>query len=334
MTVKFSIDLHGMYPMSEYVRLAKLAEDYDFDEIHIVDDLSFKPTWPILALIAANTKRIKMGPWLVSPRIVHPAYHAANLAEIDEISDGRAVIAVGRGGFMELLGIGEPEKPLTMVRETIGIIRHLLAGKQEAFEGQVFKARHDMAFRFQPVRSQIPILLGTFGPQTAKMAGKLADGLLVSCLADSDCYRSLAESFDSGATEAGRDSQVLEKAASPICCISSNRELSFDIMRRMLPNMLQHLYPLTEHAGIKAENIPHKDFSMDDMDPSKPPPDIGLTEKHIQFFSFAGTVNDVIPQVEGLIDAGANHIAFGGMLGPDVDEAMKSIATEIVPRFR
>ena len=52
MTVKFSIDLHGRYPVDEYIRIAKLAEDHGFDEVHVVDDLGFKPAWPLLALIA------------------------------------------------------------------------------------------------------------------------------------------------------------------------------------------------------------------------------------------------------------------------------------------
>lgn len=332
--MKFSIDLHGMYPMTEYVRIARLVEDYGFDEIHIVDDLSFKPAWPALALIAANTSRIKMGPWLVTPRIVHPAYHAANLAEIDEISEGRAVVAIGRGGFMKLLELGEPEKPLTMVREAVELTRHLLAGNPEAFKGRVFSARHDMNFRFRPVRSEIPILVGTFGPKTARMAGRLADGLLVSCLTDPDYYRTLIKSFDEGAKETGRHTMALEKAVSPLSCISSNRELAFDLMRRKLPNMLPHLYPLTMQAGLKTGNAQQSDFSLEDLDPERPAPDAGLSDEQIRFFATVGTAKDVIPQVAGLIEAGANHVAFSGMLGPDVDEAIRIIATEIIPEFR
>jgi 5,10-methylenetetrahydromethanopterin reductase len=334
MTIKFSIDLHGMYSVTEYIRIAKLVESYGFDEIHVVDDLGYKPAWPTLALIASNTSRIKLGPWLVAPRIVHPAYHAANLAEIDEISNGRAVFCLGRGGFMDMLGLEEAEKPLTMMRESIALIRHLFAAETHSFEGKVFRARHDMGFRFKTLRSNIPLMIGTFGPQTAKMAGEIADGILVSCVADHDYFQFLVKNFDAGAAEAGRDSSVLEKAVSPLCCISSKRDDAFDLMRRKLPNILKYLSPLTEHAGIKQADIPHNDFNLEALDPSKPAPETSLTEDQIRFFSTVGTPSDVIPQVEGMIDAGANHIAFSGMLGPDVDEAIKLIATEVMPRFR
>ncbi len=334
MEIKFSIDLNGMFSVADYVRIAKLVENYGFDEVHVVDDLGYRPAWPTLALIASNTSRIKLGPWLVSPRIVHPAYHAANLAEIDEISDGRAVFCLGRGGFMDMLGLQEPEKPLTMLRESIGLIRHLFAADKTAFEGKVFQTRSDMAFRFAPLRSNIPLMIGTFGPQTAKLAGEIADGFLVSCVSDPDYIRSLVKSFDAGAAQAGRDSGVLEKAVSPLCCISSDREAAFDLMRRKLPNMLKYLSPLTEHAGIDQSDIPNKDFSLAALNPSSALPETKLTEEQIRFFSTVGTISDVIPQIENIIEAGVNHIAFSGLLGPNVDEAIKLIATEIMPRFR
>lgn len=203
MTLKFSIDLNGMYSVSEYVRIAKLVEDYGFDEVHVVDDLGYRPAWPTLALIAEHTSRIKLGPWLISPRIVHPAYHAANLAEIDEISEGRAVCCLGRGGFMDMLGLEEPDKPLSMLRESVGLIRHLFASEAAPFEGKVFSARHDMGFRFSPLRSNIPLMIGTFGSQTARLAGEIADGFLVSCVTDRDYVQSLVASFNTGAKESG-----------------------------------------------------------------------------------------------------------------------------------
>lgn len=335
MTVKFSLDLHGYHAIDDYVRLAKLAEDFGFDEVHVVDDLGFKPAWPLLALIAQNTSRIGLGPWLVSPRIVHPAYHAASLAELDVISAGRAVFCVGRGGFMDMLGLDEPAKPLTMLRESVQLTRHLLAGDQTQFEGSAFQTRAGMGLRFEVQRPDIPLLIGTWGPQTARMAGELADGFLASCLTDATYYRTLVKQFEAGAEQAARDGSKLEKAVSPLCCISRNRDSAFAIMHRKLPSMLQYLHPLTQHAGIEAADIYRGVISIDTLNRDRPMPEHvpAMTEEQIRYFSTVGTPADVIPQIEGLIDAGATHIAFGGPLGPDVDEAVDLLAREIIPRF-
>jgi alkanesulfonate monooxygenase SsuD/methylene tetrahydromethanopterin reductase-like flavin-dependent oxidoreductase (luciferase family) len=88
LSIKFSIDLTGNLPVHDYPRLARQVETYGFDEVHVVDDLMFKPAWPLLALMGQQTERIKLGPALIAPRIVHPAYHAANLAVLDELTGG------------------------------------------------------------------------------------------------------------------------------------------------------------------------------------------------------------------------------------------------------
>jgi hypothetical protein len=44
--------------------------------------------------------------------------------------------------------------------------------------------------------------------------------------------------------------------------------------------------------------------------------------------------DDVIPQIEGMIAAGVNHIAFGHCLGPDFDEALDLLGREVLPHFR
>jgi 5,10-methylenetetrahydromethanopterin reductase len=332
MTVKFSIDLAGMFEVNDYVRFARMAEDYDFDEVHVVDDLTFKPVWPLLTLIAANTRRIKLGPWLIAPRIVHPAYHAANLAVIDLISNGRAVCALGRGGFFEFLGLDAPEKPLTMVREALQMIRRVLAGDRTPFNGQVFRATGELALRFEPLRKEIPILIGTFGLKTCEMAGTIADGFLTSCMTDAGYFRLLKERFEAGARTAQRDMAGMELAVSPVCCLSRDREAAYKPLRHMLPEMLRFLRPMTEYAGISEATINDATAAALAGDHNKASGYI--TDDMIRFFATVGTPADIIPQVEGLIDAGANHIAFGGMLGPDPAEAIKLLATEVLPRFR
>ena len=128
MSIKFSIALQGSYPIRDYIDKAKRIEQYDFDELHVYDDLMFKPTWPLLTLIGEHTSRIKVGPGIITPQIVHPCYHAGNLAELDELTNGRAVLGIARGAFWEFLGIEKQRKPITMVREAIHIIRRLLSG--------------------------------------------------------------------------------------------------------------------------------------------------------------------------------------------------------------
>src|SRR5437870_12375338 len=112
---QLSIGISGRKPLSDYVALAQLAEQYGFHTLSIFDDLMFKPAWPILFVVAQHTARIRIGPSVCNPYLIHPAILAANTALLDEISEGRAYLGIGRGAFLDFLEL-EAVNPITAVR--------------------------------------------------------------------------------------------------------------------------------------------------------------------------------------------------------------------------
>jgi 5,10-methylenetetrahydromethanopterin reductase len=332
MAIKFSLDLGGMLPLEDYVRFGRLAEDYGFDEIHVVDDLTFKPAWPLLTLIGANTSRIRLGPWLIAPRLVHPAYHAANLALLDLLTGGRAVCALGRGAFYDFVGLPPVERPLTMIREAVEMIRRLLAGDRRPYEGEIFRATPDLCLQFEPVQRDIPILIGTFGQQTCELAGRIADGFVTSCTADPGVFRMLRGRFEAGARAAGRDAAPLQVAASPICALAADGRAAYETLRRMLPRFLPFFHPLTEYAGIPKDLIRDANaaFMGGDLERAAG----YVSDDMLRFFAVIGTPREVVAQVEALIDAGVNHVAFTGPVLPDAEQTIRLLGDEVLPRFR
>ena len=331
MSIKFSIDLTGNLPVHDYPRLARQVETYGFDEVHVVDDLMFKPAWPLLALMGQQTERIKLGPALIAPRIVHPAYHAANLAVLDELTGGRATCALGRGAFFEMLGLEAPAKPLTMLREAVQLMRRLLAADRTPLNGALFSATSELAFRFPAVRPQIPIIIGTFGPQTAKLAGEIADGLLTSCLANGDYYATLWNSMAAGASAAGRDPKSLQAVVSPICALSSDGAAARAVVRPLLAEGMQWFQPMTAAAGIDDATVAAARGAALAGDMRRAAELV--PERAIDFFTVCGSPRDVIPRLEGLVAAGANHLAFTVLPMMDIDETIRLIAREIMPHF-
>src|SRR5580700_9123560 len=114
-------------PTSVLVERAKLAEASGYDTVWLADERFYREVDACLALFAANTTRVRLGPCVTDPFVRHPALTAMAIATIDEISDGRAVLGIGAGisGFAEL-GI-RPQKPARAIRESIELIRALLS---------------------------------------------------------------------------------------------------------------------------------------------------------------------------------------------------------------
>jgi 5,10-methylenetetrahydromethanopterin reductase len=331
-SLKFSIGLQGSYPLRDYITMAQKIERYGFDEIHVYDDLMFKPTWPILTLIGEHTERIAVGPGIITPQIVHPCYHAGNLAELDELTGGRAVCGIARGAFWELLGIERQERPITMVREAIALIRRLLAGDRTPFHGRCFTATEELFFRFRPLRSTIPMFIGTWGPKMCQLAGEVADGVKSDGLWNPAYVKIVRDNVAIGARRAGRDPSGIEIIAGPLCSVSADRERALAAARRVLAVYLPYLHPMTEVAGIPAEDIRRvrEAAAVGDFERgARCVPDLA-----IRTCSVTGRPEDVIPQIEAMAAAGVTHVAFGHPLGPDFDEALELLGREVLPHFR
>jgi alkanesulfonate monooxygenase SsuD/methylene tetrahydromethanopterin reductase-like flavin-dependent oxidoreductase (luciferase family) len=133
-----------------------------------------------LAQLAGRTERVTLGTSIVNVFSRTPAALAQHFATLDELSNGRAIMGLGTSGKLvieEFHGIPF-EKPATRLRETIQILRLLIAGEPLRFDGDVFKFERGFTLRFAPVRPSIPVYLASFRPAGLRILAEHGDGWL------------------------------------------------------------------------------------------------------------------------------------------------------------
>src|SRR5713226_7217670 len=162
-----SIDLLilGNAPIERMLERVKLAEDNGYDTVWLADERFYREVYSCLTYFAQHTSRVKVGPCVTDPYARHPALTAMATATLDEISGGRAILGIGAGisGFAEL-GI-ERKKPPRAIREAIELIRALQGG--------------DGRRGCKPERADIPVCVASNGPIGQRMAGALADAVIM-----------------------------------------------------------------------------------------------------------------------------------------------------------
>src|SRR5947209_462026 len=78
-------------PPSRWVDLTKLAEDEGFDYAWLFDShVLWQEVYPIFTLMAAGTRRIRIGPCVTNPGTRDPTVTASALATLNEIAGGRS----------------------------------------------------------------------------------------------------------------------------------------------------------------------------------------------------------------------------------------------------
>src|SRR5688572_19720860 len=151
---------------AEYEALALLVDGYGFDVVSVYNDLLFQPALGPLLLMARVLTQTRIGPAVLNPYTVHPLEIAGQVALLDLMSQGHAYLGLGRGAWLDALGI-ETRRPVDTLREAVLLVKHLLARRPEAFEGAIFTLAAGMTLRYQPQRLRVPIMIGTWGPRTA-----------------------------------------------------------------------------------------------------------------------------------------------------------------------
>ncbi len=178
----------GENPMLQYRR--------DLDLVEKLDKLGFSEFWcgehhstgweviasPEMFLAAAGerTSRIKLGTGVVSLPYHHPFHVAQRIVQLDQMTQGRAILGSGPGALASdahTLGI-DPMLLRDRQDEGIAVLRRLLAGERFTYECDWFKM-YDAKLHIRPVQREIPQAVASMvSPSGMTLAGKYGIGIL------------------------------------------------------------------------------------------------------------------------------------------------------------
>jgi len=330
--VKFSIRLNNDHAVSDYVALAKVAEEAGFEQFWVSNDLFLRSSPIILSAIACETERIEIGTCILNPYTINPSEIAMMAATLDELSGRRFNLGLSAGGgdFLKWINIRQ-EKPLTAVVETIDVLNRLHNGEHAPHDGHFLKWADESYLRFKPER-RVPIYLGAMGPNMLRSIGRIADGGL-PLLFPPEHYTTVMSYIRQGATEAGRNIDDIDVAACIWCSISDDREAALDVLKEKIAYYGHAMGDLIlENLGLERsdfDEMEHVVMVENDMEKAK-----SLVTEPMLKIGIAGTTYDLIERMEHLVDMGVNHLSFGPPLGPDLMEAVSLIGREVIPHFR
>jgi alkanesulfonate monooxygenase SsuD/methylene tetrahydromethanopterin reductase-like flavin-dependent oxidoreductase (luciferase family) len=167
----------AMFEQIEYVDQAGFDTVW-ITEHHFTDDGYLSAAMPAMAAIAARTRRVKIGSYVILVPFYHPLRLAEDAALIDVVSNGRLRLGLGLGYRLEefdALQIPRKER-LGRTLETIEILKRAWSGERFSFEGKYFKFK-DARVLPKPISQPYPELLwGGMAPAAIARGAKLELG--------------------------------------------------------------------------------------------------------------------------------------------------------------
>jgi 5,10-methylenetetrahydromethanopterin reductase len=128
---------------------------------------------------ASVTQRATLVPVAITPYLWPPLPVAMSVATLAEFAQDRVILNVSVGNILNLAESGaEPVKPIRVMREYVEAIRALWGGDPVTQDGELQKLNGaKMVFA---KGKQYPVYIASTGPQMLKLAGEIADGVLLS----------------------------------------------------------------------------------------------------------------------------------------------------------
>jgi alkanesulfonate monooxygenase SsuD/methylene tetrahydromethanopterin reductase-like flavin-dependent oxidoreductase (luciferase family) len=172
-----------MGPFSTMTAYAKLADELGYDSINC-SHIAARDSFTTLASLAMITDRVGLATSVAPIYHRSPASMAQTAATIDDLSGGRFRLGLGIGHRVTMGGWHGQEigDPLEEMREYVALVRALLAGAEPP-KGK----RWNSTYRFTGFvpRPDLPIVLAGLSPAMLRLAGEIADGVVLwACHSD------------------------------------------------------------------------------------------------------------------------------------------------------
>ena len=160
-------------PLAAHEPLVRRAEAAGYDDLWTGETNGADGFTP-LALAAAWTDRMRLGTGVVNPFTRGPAVLAQHAAALADASGGRFVLGLGASSdvIVERWNERPFEKPLSRIRETVPVLREVLAG-----------GRGPGGFKLEtPPAQPVPIAIAALRDRMLRLGGELGDGTFVNFL--------------------------------------------------------------------------------------------------------------------------------------------------------
>ena len=160
---------------TEYLAMARAAEDSGFDSIWLGDHLLYRgedeeergpwEAWTLLGALAAVTDRVDIGPLVACTAFHPPGLIAKMSATMAEIAGGRFVLGLGAGwNGEEFRAFGLPfDHRVSRFEESFTVIRGLLSGERVTLHGRFVQAEDAVLLPPPPARPRL--MVGSNGPR-------------------------------------------------------------------------------------------------------------------------------------------------------------------------
>ncbi|MDQ2911502.1 MAG: TIGR03842 family LLM class F420-dependent oxidoreductase [Actinomycetota bacterium] len=322
-------------PYTRLVEVLQQAEQQGFEYGWTYDShILWQESYALLAIAATQTQTIKLGHCVTNPGIRDPTITASWYATMQDVSNGRMVMGIGRGDSSRRV-VGLKPVKVDEFERRLRMIKDLMNGRKVDW--------NDKELELTWVRDElpdVPMHVAGYGPRALGVAGRVGDGVIIQ-LADPQIIQWIMATAREAAEAEGRDPDALQ------CIVCAPSHVSDDIAEareqvRWFPAMVSnHVMDLIEKYGENSDEIPAAltDFVKarkfyDYKDHSRVGAKHGefVTDEICDRFCVLGNTQQVTEKLRELESIGVDQFDIY-LMTEGADETLAAYGKDVIPQF-
>jgi probable F420-dependent oxidoreductase len=279
------------------VDIARLAQEMGYQSLWTVEATG-TDAFSLLGAAATAAPSLDLGTGIVPIQLRTPSLTAMTAATLQALSPEADIwlgVGVSAPGILRAHGVAAATRPIAMMREYVALLRECLSGESVTFEGDFWQVkRFQLGVRLGERRPKI--VMAALNPQMLRLAGEIADGVLLNYIPAAHVPASIAQVRSGGGAKifAYVHAAVgdLERSAN-----SARKDLFNYAMADGYANMFKAAGYTTEVEELRARQAARdRDGAL-----------AAISERMIQAIDFIGDAEAVQSFVKTYVQAGVEH---------------------------
>ena len=255
---RVALYLQDKHPIRDGMEYARYAEQKGFEAVWQAESRLVRDAIVPMAAFAAVTDRIQVGSGVINNWTRNIGLLAATFLTLDDLAPDRIICGIGAWWDPLAKNVGiERRKPLVAMRETVEVMRRLLAMERVTFHGEfhhVDGIELDVVHGRREPRN-VKIMIGATGPQMMELTGEIADGAVLNYCVPPEYNVEAMEQLERGATRAGRSIDDIDRPQLVVCSVHEDRKTALDGARELLTQYLAQQPHIAKASGVKPEVV-------------------------------------------------------------------------------
>ena len=255
---RVALYLQDAHPLQDGINYAQYAEKKGFEAVWQAESRLVRDAIVPMAAFAATTSRLKVGSGVINNWTRNIGLLASTFLTLDDLAPDRIICGIGAWWDPLAANVGiQRRKPLQAMRETVQLLRRLLALENVTFSGEFHQVRGielDVVHGRREPRN-VPIYIGATGPKMMELTGEIADGAVLNYCVPPEYNDRALERLAAGAKRVGRSLDEIDRPQLIVCSVHGDRAEAIRGAKWLLTQYLAQQPHIAKASGVSAEIV-------------------------------------------------------------------------------